>query len=130
MRKLILRQNMSVDGFVGGPNGEIDWIFKSFDAGATAWTMETRGRPVCTSSAAARSDMAAYWPTSTEPYATPMNGFRKSSFPGAGGFRPRPRRRSPMRDGSRTEEAASAAALSSWSNAEIASGDLASEIRA
>ena len=26
MRKLILRQNISLDGFVGGPNGEIDWI--------------------------------------------------------------------------------------------------------
>ena len=41
MRKLILRQNMSVDGFVGGPNGEIDWIFKSFDDSAMSWTLET-----------------------------------------------------------------------------------------
>ena len=26
MRKLILSMNTSLDGFVGGPNGEIDWI--------------------------------------------------------------------------------------------------------
>jgi hypothetical protein len=35
MSRLILKMSMSVDGFVGGPNGEIDWIFRSLDTGAT-----------------------------------------------------------------------------------------------
>jgi hypothetical protein len=38
MRQVILKMSVSVDGFVGGPNGEIDWIFKSMDGSATAWT--------------------------------------------------------------------------------------------
>ena len=31
MRKLVLKMSVSVDGFVGGPNGDLDWIFKSMD---------------------------------------------------------------------------------------------------
>ena len=27
--------SVTIDGFVGGPNGEIDWIFKSHDDSAT-----------------------------------------------------------------------------------------------
>ena len=27
MRRLVLQMQVSVDGFVGGPNGELDWIF-------------------------------------------------------------------------------------------------------
>jgi hypothetical protein len=33
--------SVSIDGFVGGPTGAIDWIFKSLDSGATAWTVDT-----------------------------------------------------------------------------------------
>jgi dihydrofolate reductase len=40
MRKLILKMAMSLDGFVGTSSGGIDWIFKSQDEGATAWTVE------------------------------------------------------------------------------------------
>jgi len=29
MRKLILKMSISLDGFVGEPNGEIKWIFKA-----------------------------------------------------------------------------------------------------
>jgi hypothetical protein len=35
MRRLILKMSVTIDGFVGGPNGEIDWIFKSHDDSAT-----------------------------------------------------------------------------------------------
>ena len=44
MRNLILKMSASVDGFVGGPNGELDWIFRSLDKDATAWTMENLWR--------------------------------------------------------------------------------------
>jgi hypothetical protein len=36
MRKLILKMSVTTDGFVGGPGGEIDWIFRSADQGTTA----------------------------------------------------------------------------------------------
>jgi hypothetical protein len=41
MRKVILKMSISADGFVGGPNGEIDWIFRSMDEGVTDWTVDT-----------------------------------------------------------------------------------------
>ena len=31
MRKLILEMQHSLDGFIGGPNGELDWIFPGQD---------------------------------------------------------------------------------------------------
>jgi hypothetical protein len=40
MRKLVLKMSISVDGFVGGPNGEIDWIFNNPDEEAKQWTVE------------------------------------------------------------------------------------------
>src|SRR5438105_15681588 len=57
--------SVSVDGFVGGPNGELDWIFRSLDKDATAWTMENvwrAGTPAEATWAAARvarGDLAA-----------------------------------------------------------------------
>jgi len=40
MRKLILKMSVTIDGFVGGPNGELDWIFQTLGEDATAWTMD------------------------------------------------------------------------------------------
>ncbi len=81
MRKLILRQNMSADGFVGGPNGEIDWIFKSFDDSAMSWTLETLWQVgVHIMGSRTFRDMAAHWPRSTEPIAAPMNEIPKVVF--------------------------------------------------
>ncbi len=81
MRKLILKMSMSLDGFVGGPNGEVDWIFPSMDKGATLWTLESvwmagfhvMGRKTF-------HDMAAFWPYSSEPFAAPMNAIPKLVF--------------------------------------------------
>jgi len=49
MRKLILKMSVSIDGFVGGKNGEIDWLIKTLDDSSTAWIVDTLwGGPVCT----------------------------------------------------------------------------------
>jgi hypothetical protein len=40
MRNLILKMNLSTDGFVGGPKGEIDWIFRNLDDAKT-WIVDT-----------------------------------------------------------------------------------------
>ena len=42
MRELILKMSMSIDGFVGGPNGEIDWVFRSRSEAGTAWNPSNR----------------------------------------------------------------------------------------
>ncbi|HEY4058744.1 MAG TPA: dihydrofolate reductase family protein [Kofleriaceae bacterium] len=81
MRKLILKMSMTVDGFVAGPRGELDWLFRTSDAESKAWTvaavsnmgLHIMGRKTY-------RDMAAYWPTSTEPFAAPMNSVPKMIF--------------------------------------------------
>lgn len=45
MRDLILKMSISIDGFVGGPDGGIKWVFDS-DPEATAWTVDGKGLPV------------------------------------------------------------------------------------
>src|SRR5215510_13173758 len=81
MRELILKMSMSIDGFVGSPEGGIKWIFDTRDEKATEWTVQTiwdaslhimGGRTF--------HDMAAYWPTSTEVFAPPMNQIPKAVF--------------------------------------------------
>lgn len=41
MRKLILKMSISIDGFVGGPNGEIDWLLRTLDESALTWIQDT-----------------------------------------------------------------------------------------
>jgi dihydrofolate reductase len=81
MRKLIVQMQISIDGFVCGPKGELDWIFPDVDEGYTKWTLDKvwqagahlMGR-------VSYGDMAAHWPTSSEPFAAPMNQIPKIVF--------------------------------------------------
>jgi dihydrofolate reductase len=76
---------MTLDGYVGGPTGEIDWIMRTLDPEATAWIEQTLwqagahlvGRRTY-------ADMVGYWPTSTEPLAAPMNAIPKIVFSRSG----------------------------------------------
>ncbi len=85
MRKLILKMDVSLDGFVRGPNGESDWIFETCDEGCTIWEVETiwqaglhvMGRKTF-------EDMARYWPSSTNPFAAAMNAIPKLVFTRSG----------------------------------------------
>ena len=40
MRRLALVMQVSVDGFVAGPNGELDWVVGSLRDDATAWIVD------------------------------------------------------------------------------------------
>src|SRR5258708_11894929 len=104
MRKLIIQMQASLDGFVGGAKGELDWIFPDFDADLTKWAVEKvwqAGAHLMGS--VTYRDMAAHWPTSTEPFAPPMNQIPKIVF-------------------SRTVKDAS------WNETRIVAGDLRTEI--
>src|SRR5260370_39619372 len=80
MRDLILKMSISIDGFVGGPDGGIKWVFDN-DQEATAWTVETVwNASLHIMGSRTFHDMAAYWPTSTEMYAPPMNQIPKAVF--------------------------------------------------
>jgi dihydrofolate reductase len=81
MRRLILKMHISIDGFVAGMNGESDWIFKTQDAGATEWILDTlRHAGVHIMGRRTFQDMAAYWPSSPGPLAAPMNEIPKMVF--------------------------------------------------
>ena len=71
MRKVILKIHASLDGYVRGPDGDVmDWVFKTYDDELQQWEVATlwaagthiMGRKLY-------EEMAAYWPTSTEPFA-------------------------------------------------------------
>ncbi len=128
MRKLILKMSMSLDGFVAGPNGEIDWLFRTSSDDGKAWTVETLSRAgLHAMGSRTFRDMAAYWPTSREPFAAPMNEIPKVVFTRHG-----------LRDGATTrglEDAralgaprGAAEGLESWRAPRVASGELVEEI--
>src|SRR5690242_2220397 len=136
-RKLELKMSVSLDGFVAGPGGEADWVFRSSGGeDSTAWLLETlRGAGVHIMGSGSYYDMAAFWPYSDMPLAAPMNDIPKVIFA-----------RSGLRDGTRRDRTAAALeeatarnanrhgapptdeALRSWAEPTVARGDLAEEI--
>ncbi|HVX97953.1 MAG TPA: dihydrofolate reductase family protein [Polyangia bacterium] len=129
-RRLILKMSMSLDGFVGGPNGEIDWLFRSMDAEATAWTVETLWRAGAhLMGGRTFRDMAAFWPTSAEPFAAPMNEIPKVVF-SRGGAAAAGTTQALTDARARAGAAAvpASAAEGNWATARLATGDLADEI--
>jgi dihydrofolate reductase len=81
MGRLILKMSMSLDGFVGGPNGEIDWLIRTLDPDATEWVNTTiRRAGAHLVGRRTYADMVGYWPTSTEPLAAAMNTIPKIVF--------------------------------------------------
>ena len=81
MRKLVLKMSVSVDGFVCGPNGEIDWILRTSDKSALGWIEKTLWEAgVHIMGSHTFHDMAAYWPTSSDSLAAPMNEIPKVVF--------------------------------------------------
>lgn len=122
MRDLILKMSMSVDGFVSDLEGRNTWMFGA-DQEAKAWSVEhlwTAGLHIM----GARSfrDMAAWWPTSTDAFAGPMNQIPKAVFSRQGPA---------VLDEARAAAGPSAALQpggESWAEAYVASGDLAEDI--
>jgi len=81
MRKLILKMSVSADGFVGGPNGEMNWLFQTMDKSALDWIEKTLWQAgVHIMGSRTFYDMAAYWPTSSDSLAKPMNEIPKIVF--------------------------------------------------
>jgi dihydrofolate reductase len=135
VRKLILKMSISLDGFVCGPNGQLDWIFNSMSEDSAAWTVEKvwqagahlMGRKTF-------NDMAAHWPTSTAVFAAPMNEIPKIVFT-AHGFDLSQRGETSvalqeaMKHGARTAAAIAPASAKSWTEPTVITGDLATGIR-
>ncbi|WP_245747166.1 dihydrofolate reductase family protein [Frateuria terrea] len=136
-RKLVLKMSVSLDGFVAGPEGEADWIFRSSGgADSTGWLLDTlRGADVHIMGSRSYRDMAAFWPFSEMPIAAPMNDIPKVIFSrtGLGWAQENPVSRSlaeaRVRNAERLGVVPTAAVLESWAEPTVARGDLAEEIR-
>lgn len=112
-----MKMSISVDGFVSGPNGSTDWIFKTGDKDSKAWAVgQARDAGLIIMGRKSFESMAPYWPTSTDAYAPAMNEIPKAVFTQKGykGYDPGP-------------DPSPAAA--SWANARVYDGDLAEVIR-
>jgi dihydrofolate reductase len=132
MRKLILKMSMSIDGFVAGPHGEIDWVFRLRDEQARAWTVAAiASAGIHAMGRKSWQDMAAYWPTSTEPFAPPMNDIPKVVFTRAG-LAAEARATTRALEDARAQGIATTAAdpevVRGWTHPRIAAGDLADEV--
>jgi dihydrofolate reductase len=81
MRKVVLGLNMTVDGYVGGPHGELDWMFPQFSEDYMRSTSETlREIDTFLMGRVAYEGMAPYWPTATDEIAPIMNNAVKYVF--------------------------------------------------
>lgn len=136
-RKLVLKMSVSLDGFVAGPNGEADWIFRSSGgADSTAWVLDTlRGAGVHIMGSRSYHDMAAFWPYSELPIAAPMNDTPKIIFSRQGIERgPQADRttaalaEAQARNAARHGATPTAAVLKSWAEPTVARGDLVEEV--
>lgn len=117
MRKLIMRMNISVDGFVGGPDGKTDWVFKtSNEASAAQAAEQLRDAGLFIIGRKSFENMAPYWPTATGPFAAPMNEIPKAVFTKKGFT------------GVKFPDAEQSPAMASWAGARIFDGDLAEGI--
>lgn len=80
-RTLVLKQHMSLDGFVARLDGDVGHIFDSLDDALTYWIVQDIWQAgVHIMGRRTYEDMAAWWPRSDEPFAAPMNNIPKAVF--------------------------------------------------
>ena len=122
MRKLILKMSMSLDGFVAGPNGESDWMLRHRSEEGRRWVAETLSQAgLCVMGSRSYFSWAEFWPKLNDPLATLMNDMPKLVF-----TRQASLDRSAI--GAMVTEAPRAN-VEKWAQAEVCSGDLATEIQ-
>ena len=86
MRKLVLGMTVTADGFVCGPNHELDWFMRTRDKSVKDWIEKSLWEGgVHTMGRRTFEVMAPYWVTSSDQLAEPMNKIPKVVF-SKGGF--------------------------------------------
>jgi dihydrofolate reductase len=133
VRDLILKMAISVDGFVSDLDGRNTWMFGA-DQEAKAWGVEyIWDASLHIMGSRSFHDMAAWWPTSTDVFAPPMNQIPKAVFSRQGPAALRKLNTTAALDEARakagtTQSAEPQPGAESWARAYVASGDLAEEI--
>ena len=104
MRRVILQMGVTLDGYVAGPRGELDWGLPEEHPEVRAWKVASlRQTGTHIMGRVTYEAMAAHWPDASDEYARLMNDLPKVVFSG-------------------TLPAAT------WAGSRIARGDLATEI--
>jgi dihydrofolate reductase len=133
VRDLILKMAISIDGFVSDLDGRNTWMFGA-DQEAKAWGVEyIWNASLHIMGSRSFHDMAAWWPTSTDQFAPPMNQIPKAVFSRRGPAILTKVNTSAALDEARskagtTQSAEPRPGAESWAEAYVASGDLAEEI--
>ena len=121
------------DGFVGDLDGANKWMFGA-DQAAGAWVVETIwNASLHIMGSRTFRDMAAYWPTSIDVFAPPMNQIPEAVFSRQGPAILRNVAATASLDDARANAGTGRSAepqpgAASWAEAYVASGDLAAEI--
>ena len=137
MRQLILKMTMTLDGFVGGPNGEVDWLFRHRDpAGMKLAVERINDASLHIMGSRTFADMINWWPYADDVLAAPMNSIPKAVFTRKGSAsiaKAAPTQAIKDAGAARDTEGgkprqADAAALKSWNEAYVAAGPLKEEV--
>lgn len=81
MRKITLGMNISLDGYVAGPSGELDWIFPNVTPAQMEVINEsTRNADTILIGRNTYIEQAATWPTQTHELADLLNSYTKVVF--------------------------------------------------
>lgn len=125
-KELILNMSISLDGFVAGPNGELDWIFRNSSEESRAWAAERLSHFSLHAMGRLSYAMADYWPTVDSPFAGPMNEIPKAVFSRSGAFTP------PTMEKTRAaveEGRVDPAVMESWLHPFVGGADLVADIQ-
>lgn len=124
-RELILNMSISADGFVAGPNGEIDWIFRNSSEESRQSAAERLGKMSLHAMGRRSYEMADFWPTAASPFARPMNEIPKAVFSRSGTFSaPRMEKTRAAVEEGRVDRAV----LDSWLHPIVAGKDLVADV--
>ncbi len=112
MRRLALRISVSADGFIAGPNGEVDWMAKTRSPAGAAWVAEKISQGGAhLFGRKSFGEIAPFWSSATGPLADAMNNIPKIAF-SKKGF-----------DASKITGASK-----SWTDSLVLTGDLSEEV--
>jgi dihydrofolate reductase len=115
-----MKMSVSLDGFVAGPDGQKDWVFKTGDEESQAWSVDKiQQAGLIIMGRKSFETMAPYWPTATGPFAVPMNEIPKAVFTKKG-FK--------TSDSLGSISSGQSPAMTSWTDAQVFKGDLAAAI--
>lgn len=81
MASLVLKMSISLDGYVASPDGSGAWKAAGSTDDSRNWTVETvSNASALVMGATTYTQLAAYWPSASGPFAKPMNEIPKVVF--------------------------------------------------